>query len=170
MEGVKRFPLITVFYGGEASSINRAGGSLEPALYWYNGVKWIKVGGTVDAVEQSISLRTKLLGRYSVQLAVRSGEFGLSSVEPKIFSPDEVGNVTVGKVRFTISNPDLSEVTVKIYDLEGHLVRTNLERDGEEMIYWDGKDAGGEIVRSGVYLYEIEGANKVITGTVVVAR
>jgi len=47
------------------------------------------------------------------------------------------------------------------------------KRAGEETLIWDGKDTNGDTVAGGVYIYQIQvvGAeNKVINGTVVVAR
>jgi hypothetical protein len=35
---------------------------------------------------------------------------------------------------------------------------------------WDGKDAGGTVVPSGIYLYQIDMGGSPTTGTVVVAR
>jgi hypothetical protein len=54
--------------------------------------------------------------------------------------------------------------------MKGNLVRKNLPRELETVLYWDGRDSGGIIVPSGVYLYQIEVDNKVLNGTIVVAK
>jgi hypothetical protein len=160
-----------MFQYGVGSAAPRAGsaGEFKPTLYWYNSVKWIKVGGDYDNDTQSISLRTKTLGKYAVYLTERSGTFKILSVEPKIFSPDETNPVT-GRTRIYFENPDYSEVTSAIYDMSGNQVRKNLPRELETVIYWDGRDSVGAIVPAGVYVYQVEADDKILTGTIVVAR
>ena len=61
----------------------------------------------------------------------------------------------------------------KIYDVRGVLVAEMEKQAYEETLIWDGKDTNGDTVAGGVYIYQIQvvGAeNKVINGTVVVAR
>jgi hypothetical protein len=40
------------------------------------------------------------------------------------------------------------------------------------VITWDGKDDGGQLVESGIYIYQIKlkASGKIISGTVVVAK
>ena len=61
-------------------------------------------------------------------------------------------------------------VTIRIFDITGALVRRNLESEGGNIMFWNGKDQAGTMVRGGVYLYQIEASDKVLTGTVVVAK
>jgi hypothetical protein len=37
-------------------------------------------------------------------------------------------------------------------------------------MFWDGYDNDGDVVKGGVYVYQIEAGKKIITGTVVVAK
>jgi hypothetical protein len=160
-----------IFYYSTDENAPRAVASraLAPTLFWYNSLKWVRVNGDVDPYEQSISLRTKTLGQFSIQYTERSGSFRITSVEPKIFSPDEA-NTVISRTRIYIENPNYSEVTSAIFDLRGNAVRRNLPRELETVLYWDGRDTAGTIVPSGVYLYQIEVDGKVLSGTVVVAR
>ena len=48
-------------------------------------------------------------------------------------------------------------------------MRRNLEYEGAWM-FWNGKDQAGTFVKGGVYIYQVESGDKVITGTVVVAK
>ena len=58
---------------------------------------------------------------------------------------------------------DDSDVTIRIYSLNGELVRTldmgrlaqGLYADSADAAYWDGRNANGEQVSSGVYIYEL---------------
>jgi hypothetical protein len=160
-----------VFQYGTGNGASRAGatGNLQPTLYWHNTLKWVKVNGEYNSETESIALRTKTLGRYAIRLAERSGTFKIINVEPKIFSPDET-NPLIGWARICFENPKGSEVTSAIYDLRGNLVRKNLPRELETVLYWDGRDSGGSIVPSGVYVYQLEVDNTTLNGTIVVAK
>jgi hypothetical protein len=58
-------------------------------------------------------------------------------------------------IRFAI--PDAKPVTLKIYNVEGRLVRDLIDRTmpaGRHEVTWDGRDATGARVTSGVYFYK----------------
>jgi len=60
------------------------------------------------------------------------------------------------------------EVSLKVYDLRGKLIRTllsskNLPAD-EYRYRWDGKDQNGSVAPSGIYLYRLESGNRQISG------
>lgn len=69
-----------------------------------------------------------------------------------------------------LENPNYSEVTSMIFDMRGNLVRGNLPRELETVLYWDGRDTEGSVVPAGVYLYQVEVDGRIINGTIVVAR
>ncbi len=53
---------------------------------------------------------------------------------------------------------DASHVTIRIYDLQGELVRTlpdGSQVEGERYVDWDGRDDSGATVASGVYFYAL---------------
>ena len=62
------------------------------------------------------------------------------------------------------------EFTVHIYDIDGMLVKTLTALPGETKLTWDGRDEAGEIVESGVYVYQLQIAESFKTGTVIVAK
>lgn len=95
--------------------------------------------------------------------------FSLTKVEQRIFSPN-VPDTAVNRVRFLFTNPDAGEVTIRIFDLSGVLVRRNLETESAGVMFWNGKDQSGAFVKGGVYIYQLEASDKVLTGTVVVAK
>ena len=64
----------------------------------------------------------------------------------------------VTSIRFAA--PSEGRVAVRVYTVRGELVKTLLDADvnaGEHSLSWDGTDARGAAVSSGVYLYEVEG-------------
>jgi hypothetical protein len=73
-------------------------------------------------------------------------------INPNPFSPDGDGFEDQTGISFDI--PFKSELTLKIYDVRGRLVRTLMDKvpqvSGE--IFWDGKDNNGNIVKAGIYI------------------
>lgn len=77
-------------------------------------------------------------------------EFTLFQNYPNPFNPTT-------KIRYQLRQS--TEVSLKIYNLLGQLIRTLIDekqRAGEYSVVWDGKDAKGERVASGIYLYKIQ--------------
>lgn len=62
------------------------------------------------------------------------------------------------------------EFTVHIYDIDGMLVKILTALPGEPKLIWDGRDAAGEIVESGVYVYQLQIGESIKTGTLIVAK
>ncbi|HBU69314.1 MAG TPA: hypothetical protein DEE98_02910 [Elusimicrobia bacterium] len=95
--------------------------------------------------------------------------FELVGVSPRVFSPDgELG--TSNRVRFTFDNPGNAEVVVRIFDFSGNMVRRNIDWEDDNTMFWNGREANGNIAESGIYIYQIEADEIIINGTVVVAR
>lgn len=138
-------------------------------VYWHNGVEWVKLGGQNDALRSRISVRSNRLGRFALGYGTLASDFSLTKVAPRIFTPG-AADITINRAVFYFENPADNDVTIRIFDITGAVVRRNLLRDGSNMIYWDGKDSGGTEVKGGVYIYQIEGDDEVHTGTVVVAK
>jgi flagellar hook assembly protein FlgD len=69
--------------------------------------------------------------------------------------------------------PELVSVTLSIYDVEGRRVRTLVEetmKEGYHERIWDGTDANGTSVGSGVYFYRIRAGNRTITKKMVLLK
>lgn len=106
-----------------------------------------------------------------------SFELPKHAVYPRIFSPNGDGVNDV--VYFEVVNPSLETMEGRILDGTGSLV-ADLKAvpavpppSGDpdaEMWVWDGKDGNGVAVRTGVYVYEMRGGGKTVTGRVVVAK
>lgn len=62
------------------------------------------------------------------------------------------------------------EFTVHIYDIDGMLVKPLTALPGETKLIWDGRDEAGEIVESGVYVYQLQVGESIKTGTLIVAK
>ena len=58
--------------------------------------------------------------------------------------------------------PNISDVTIKIYDMLGKEVVTLINRQeqaGYHIVYWNGKDESGSSAASGTYIYRIQAGN-----------
>ncbi|MFN0117994.1 MAG: gliding motility-associated C-terminal domain-containing protein [Elusimicrobiota bacterium] len=142
------------------------------ALYWHNGVTWVKVGGTLDTLSQSFKTKTSFLGTYQLRIAARATSLNLdeANVYPKVFTPN--GDGLNDRVYLVLENPNDSSIKGEILDLAGRHI-ANLTPQGIGVgttLTWDGKDDSGAKVPSGAYIYKIEGEGKTFTGTMAVAR
>ena len=83
-------------------------------------------------------------------------------------SPDEDFNQVVFPARALEETS--GEFTVLIFDIDGMLVKTLTALPGETELIWDGHDESGEIVESGIYVYQLQVGESFKTGTLIVAK
>lgn len=79
-----------------------------------------------------------------------------------------------GAANISFTLPQKGEATVRLYDLRGRRVATLAEgkvmEAGPHTLQWNGTDAGGSRVRSGIYFVQLRLGNNVATGKLVVAE
>jgi flagellar hook assembly protein FlgD len=88
----------------------------------------------------------------------------LEQNQPNPFNPTTT-------ISFTL--PEKMEVNLSIYNVAGKLVTTVVNRalpDGLNEFAWDGTDANGNPVSSGVYLYRLTAGKKSITRKMVMLK
>ncbi|MBL0058653.1 MAG: hypothetical protein IPP35_06015 [Elusimicrobia bacterium] len=149
-------------------------------VLWWNGTAWVKVSqANVDASniipgDVAVSFQTGLPGVYQVRQFEVATELTLdkAGVFPRIFSPNGDGANDV--VYFVVQNPNGSSLEGRVIDMSGADVGT-LRPGGAgaptpDSLMWDGRDKSGQIVPAGVYIYQIKGEGKTITGTIVAAH
>jgi len=64
-------------------------------------------------------------------------------------------------------------VRLSVFDMLGRKVATLLDRRldaGLHSLRWDGTDANGKELASGLYVYRVEAGGEVLTGKLVVSR
>ncbi len=84
--------------------------------------------------------------------------WGLAQNVPNPFNP-------VTSIRFDVA-PGGAHVALRVFDVEGRLVRTlvdGFEAEGERTAVWDGLDSRGYPVASGLYFYRLEAPDFVET-------
>jgi len=140
------------------------------AVFWFNGIEWIKLGGVVDGDRQIVTVKTRHLSQFAIKKTFNSAGFRVTSVWPKIFTPYGEGIHKTVKIYFEGVDPD-EAVVGRIFDITGALVYDNLLRgDDENSLVWDGRFRNGRMARSGIYIYQVESAGKVINGTIILAK
>jgi len=136
------------------------------ACYWWDGFNWRPAGGKVDRERNSASVNVSHFSYYGL-FKVRP--MGFSEYRPKerIITPA----CADGKNDVAYFSGLTGQVaTIRIYDITGKKIRT-IEGEPYE---WDGTDDDGNIVESGVYIYQfkadVEGKKRLVSGTIVVAK
>lgn len=90
--------------------------------------------------------------------------FGLAQNFPNPFNPSTT---------ISFSLPEASRVSLAIYNINGELVRNLVDGDvaaGQHMVVWDGKDATGQQVATGVYLYRLRANSFVAEKKLILAK
>jgi hypothetical protein len=73
-----------------------------------------------------------------------------------------LGGTKYSSAKIIFTNPNNHIIRIRIYDVQGRMVRTLYESDmqGYKEIYWDGKDDAGEILPVGIYIVLAETVDK----------
>lgn len=155
-----------------------AGASASPAaanapdalgMYWHDGADYVRLYGNVATQDQTVSVRSGMLGDYQIRGVQRSAGFNLdlSGVSNRALTPN--GDGLNDTVVFTFDNPRDSAFSGRILDMRGGLVSELRRGPVDNSLLWDGRSAG-RVVPRGVYLYRIQGEGRTFSGTVVVIR
>lgn len=137
-------------------------------LFWWDGFDWRLIGRNSDEDMNTVSGK---ITHFTLFAIFPVGPLSADDYRPKrnIITPE----ASVGINDEATFDALTDEYEINIYDISGRLVKTIDENDdsGPE---WDGTDEYGNIVESGVYIYqfkaEIDGKMKLISGTIVVAK
>lgn len=87
-----------------------------------------------------------------------------SSNYPNPFNPETT-------ITYELQSPD--QVTVRIYDIQGQLIRTlaqGNQSSGTHSVLWDGKNESGQTVSSGTYLYQINAGKQTFTRQMILLK
>ncbi len=94
-------------------------------------------------------------GTYKLSLGVLPRKFALYQNAPNPFNPT---------TSITFDIPEKADVSLEVYDLLGRRVEMLVDeemRAGSYRVTWDGRDASGREVPSGVYFYRIKAGDDV---------
>ena len=91
--------------------------------------------------------------------------FELSQNFPNPFNPST-------EIKFIVGKDEL--VSLNIYDIQGRLVSSLIDNyfysAGSYKMSWDGKNQSGTQLPSGMYLYKLESAHKIVTRKMVLMK
>jgi hypothetical protein len=137
-----------------------------------DGVSLERVSSDEDIWLCCVSASQNTPGKKNSVSVSYSGRIKLD-IHPNPFSPDGDGFQDQAVFQYTL--PMESDLTIKIYDVKGRLIKTLVDSEpkvsGE--ITWDGRDEENQIVRIGIYVVWAEAAgnaNSQTKATVVVAK
>jgi hypothetical protein len=132
-------------------------------IFWRDLLDWRLNGGTVDKKKNIVTAKNVM---HLSKFALFPIKFGLSAdaYRPvrKIITPAFKDGIN-DQVEF--ENLGGKQFTIRIYDITGK--RIKILRNNP---VWDGTDDDGDIVESGIYIYQLKVEGKVISGVIAVAK
>jgi photosystem II stability/assembly factor-like uncharacterized protein len=124
----------------------------------------------------------------SVEPIVLIGTNG-AGILREVLSPTDVGHAGAAPVAFHVAAPypnpfhdrstlsfalpEAGSVRVDVFDVSGRIVRTLADGAmprGTHALVWDGRNAAGRVVGTGVYFYRVATASETVTSRAVLAR
>jgi hypothetical protein len=139
-------------------------------LYYNTGSSWVLLGGIQNDQTGEVSINLRRTGSFAAGYAALAGSFSLTTIQNRVFTPLS-SDINYNRAYFYFQNPSGNTVNIRIFDITGAQVRSTLSTGGSNIYYWDGTDDSGRVVKSGVYIYQIETAGqKPQTGTIAVAK
>ena len=121
-------------------------------------------GSLVEAAVDDFEILAQLSAADVSGPATASARFALGGGQP---------NPVVGAGRIAFSVPAPNRVDLAIFDVAGRLVRalpSGVYEAGEHGILWDGRDASGHVLPSGVYFVRMEAEGFRATRSLVLSR
>jgi hypothetical protein len=123
--------------------------------------------GTLDSVEISISdSEGNLVGVKTIyeQRSTLPRAYSLSQNYPNPFNPVTRIQYSVGRGQTEAADNSAQEVTLKVYNVLGRLVKILVDEEklpGTYQVVWDGRDENKEEVSSGIYFYRLKASDYV---------
>jgi len=111
----------------------------------YEYVLTVVLAGGVEQASQGVEARSAAF------------ELSLMQNSPNPFNPS---------TRIAFSLPERMQVTLTVYDAEGRSVATLVDAArpaGMNDVFWDGRNAAGNRVASGIYFYRLKTSDRVLT-------
>lgn len=154
--------MLTIRYPDVDDSGRISGTDVEPkdlGAFWWDGVEWrFLQRGQLDPLARTVTLPIYHFSDF--------GLFPVSNVSD-LFRPKEriITPNGDGKNDFATFDGLPAGTKVVIFDVTGRVIR-----EFSDVNFWDGKDDQGNVVESGVYIYQVHGPDGLVSGTITVAK
>ena len=165
---------LTIRYADSELGDEVAIAALEPTLRMFNWNSslrnWIEIYSSVDTVVNEVVAEITANGEYAVfstnfptdiednqQGSILPIRFELNQNYPNPFNP-------VTTIEYSI--PARSHISIEVYNIIGQKVNTLIDSEqsaGTYSITWNGVDASGQKVSSGVYMYRFQAGDHIET-------
>ena len=134
------------------------------AIYYFDGFKWMPVNSIINVNNKTISTTTIKCFIFAVE--ENTTDKNTIYACPNPFTPNGDGINDI--ISFYYNEKSITgNVLLKIFEKSGRQVRTITTSNN---LSWDGKDGSGEIVKSGVYIYQITINSNIYSGTIILAK
>lgn len=152
---------LTIYYADSDLDSLYSENDLKVHKWNYDKWDWDEIGGSVDTSSNVVHCAIKEPGIYGLFTVLSTpGTSGSLKSEniynyPNPFNP----NLQWTTLRYSLAQD--AQVSIKIYDAAGQLVKVVIENlaqlaNQEYGEIWDGKNENGDVVANGVYFYIIE--------------
>ena len=138
---------------------------------YFDGVEWQKLPVIKDNIRKLFIVKTNFTGKFRIeQISQKQDGFSLLNWPPKtkIITPNNDNKNDC--IKFYFVNPYNELITGKIFDLSGKYVCDMKIDNVENSIMWDGRNNDNFVVDPGPYIYNIKIKDKIINGSIIVAR
>ena len=129
------------------------------SVFYWDGFAWRQLGGNNNSSLNTVSVRIMHLSKYALFPAEPLAKTAWSPRE-KIITPALLDGYN-DYAQFQLDG----EFTIKIFDLQGSLIRSL-----KNISIWRGENDDGTIVETGSYIYQIEKDGERTAGMITVAK
>ncbi len=140
------------------------------AIFYYNGTKWVYVGGEVNKDENSISFQTNHLSLYAIMEYSPLTNLDRVICYPNPFYPDKGNTCIITGIPY-----DAQDVKVSIYNIAGELVKVFEQDEIQEgvdckFVEWNGTNEYNYKTAYGIYIYVVKSTKGSSQGKIALIR
>lgn len=132
------------------------------AIYHFDGMNWNSIAGTVDKTNCLVTANVNHFSKFKISVNYAKPEI---SVIPDYLTPNGDGIADVLHFYFSTQNL-LEKAEIKIYDVNGRVMRVIRTGITSNTPYWDGRTEDGVLCEAGLYICVIESDAKRLVKTV----
>jgi len=135
-------------------------------VFWWDGFTWRLMGGMVDVVNNTVSVKTSHFSLYGLFPSAPAATPQVYRPLEKVITPNGDGKDDFANFNGLGGSGGTFEI--KIFDVTGREIRSIQNLPAQ----WDGKDGNGRVVENGVYIYQYrtDASSDWVSGMIGVAK